>query len=55
VFDTVEGPHKTVAQVARERNQHPAETMIELALEKDLDCFFLMPVATRTRTSRSRS
>src|SRR4051812_25566562 len=45
VFDTVEGPHKTVAQVARERNQHPAETMIELALEKDLDFFFLQPVA----------
>ncbi len=45
VFDTVEGPHRSVAEVARERNQHPAETMIELALEKDLDLFFLMPVA----------
>src|SRR5688572_3501462 len=45
VFDTIEGPHKTVAQVARERNQHPAETMIELALEKNLDFFFLQPVA----------
>jgi N-acyl-D-aspartate/D-glutamate deacylase len=45
VFDTVEGPHRTVADVARERGQHPAETMIELALEKNLDFFFLMPVA----------
>jgi len=45
VFDTVEGPHRSVAEVARERNQHPAETMIELALAKDLDLFFLMPVA----------
>ncbi|HKA43867.1 MAG TPA: amidohydrolase family protein [Burkholderiales bacterium] len=45
VFDTVEGPHRSVAEVARERNQHPAETMIELALEKDLDLFFLQPVA----------
>jgi N-acyl-D-aspartate/D-glutamate deacylase len=45
VFDTVEGPHRSVAEVARERKQHPAETMIELALEKDLDLFFLMPVA----------
>ena len=45
VFDTVEGPHRSVAEVARERNQHPAETMIDLALEKDLDLFFLMPVA----------
>ena len=45
VFDTVEGPHRSVAEVARSRNQHPAETMIELALAKDLDLFFLMPVA----------
>jgi N-acyl-D-aspartate/D-glutamate deacylase len=45
VFDTVEGPHRSVAEVARERGQHPAETMIELALEKDLDLFFLQPVA----------
>jgi N-acyl-D-aspartate/D-glutamate deacylase len=45
VFDTVEGPHRSVAEVARERNQHPAQTMIELALEKDLDLFFLQPVA----------
>ncbi len=45
VFDTVEGPHRTVAEVARERGTHPAETMIDLALEKDLDLFFLQPVA----------
>jgi N-acyl-D-aspartate/D-glutamate deacylase len=45
VFDTVAGPHRSVAEVARSRNQHPAECMIELALEKDFDLFFLMPVA----------
>jgi N-acyl-D-aspartate/D-glutamate deacylase len=45
VFETVEGPHRTVAEVARERGQHPAETMIDLALAKDLDLFFLQPVA----------
>ncbi|MGH7309757.1 MAG: N-acyl-D-amino-acid deacylase family protein [Candidatus Rokuibacteriota bacterium] len=45
VFDTVYGPHRSVADVARERGQHPAQTMIELALEKDLDLFFLQPVA----------
>jgi N-acyl-D-aspartate/D-glutamate deacylase len=45
VFDSVEGPHRTVAQVARERAQHPVETMIDLALEKNLDFFFLMPVS----------
>ena len=45
VLDKVEGPHRSVAEVARERKQHPCETMIELALEKDLDQFFLQPVA----------
>ena len=45
VFDTVPGPHRSVAQVARERGQHPAETMIDLALEKNLDLFFLQPIA----------
>ena len=45
VLDTVEGPHRSVAEVARERGQHPAEAMIELALAKDLNQFFLQPVA----------
>src|SRR3989442_650002 len=45
VFDTVEGPHRSVAEVAAERGVHPAQAMIDLALEKDLDLFFLMPVA----------
>src|SRR5213593_2844691 len=45
VFDSVEGPHRTVAEAARERGQHPAETMIDLALARDLDLFFLQPVA----------
>jgi len=45
VFDTVMGPHRTVAQIARERGQHPAETLIDLALEKDLERFFLQPLA----------
>ena len=45
VFDTVQGPHRTVAEVARERGQHPVETMIDLALETDLERFFLQPLA----------
>jgi N-acyl-D-aspartate/D-glutamate deacylase len=44
VFDTVTGPHKSVADVARERGCHPAEAMIDLALERDLDRFFLQVV-----------
>jgi N-acyl-D-aspartate/D-glutamate deacylase len=45
VLDTVEGPHRSVAEVARERGQHPVETMIDLALQTDLNQFFLQPIA----------
>jgi N-acyl-D-aspartate/D-glutamate deacylase len=45
VYDRVEGPHRTVADVARERGVDPAAAMIELALERDLDRFFVHPVA----------
>ncbi|MFN0070210.1 MAG: N-acyl-D-amino-acid deacylase family protein [Chloroflexota bacterium] len=45
VLDNVEGPHRSVAEVARERGQHPVETMIELAVETDLNQFFLQPIA----------
>jgi N-acyl-D-amino-acid deacylase len=45
VFDAVEGPHRSVAEVASERGVDPVEAMIDLALEKDLDRFFLQPIA----------
>ena len=45
VYDTVEGPHRTVAEIARERGVDPAEAMIDLALERDLERFFVHPVA----------
>jgi N-acyl-D-amino-acid deacylase len=45
LFDTVEGPHRTVAEIARERGVDPAAAMIDLALERDLDRFFIHPVA----------
>ena len=45
VYDSVEGPHRTVAEIARERGVDPAEAMIDLALEKDLERFFVHPVA----------
>jgi N-acyl-D-amino-acid deacylase len=45
VFDTVEGPHPSIAEIARQRRCQPLDAMIDLALEKDLDRFFLMPVA----------
>jgi len=49
VFDTVEGPHRTINEVARERGQHPAETMIDLALESHMERFFLQPVANENQ------
>ena len=45
VMDTAEGPHRSVAEVARERGVDPVEAMIGLALEKDLERFFLQPIA----------
>jgi N-acyl-D-aspartate/D-glutamate deacylase len=45
VYDTVAGPHRTVAEVARERGVDPAAAMIDLALESDFERFFVHPVA----------
>jgi len=38
-----------VAEIARERGQHPAEVMIDLALEKNLELFFLQPIANENQ------
>ena len=45
LYDDVAGPHRTVAEIARERGVDPAEAMIDLALERDLERFFIHPVA----------
>jgi N-acyl-D-amino-acid deacylase len=45
VMDAPIGPYRSVAEVARERGVDPVEAMIDLALEKDLDRFFLQPIA----------
>jgi N-acyl-D-amino-acid deacylase len=49
VMDTAEGPHRSVAAVARERGSDPVEAIIDLALEKDLDRFFLQPIANENQ------
>ena len=48
-MDTVEGPHRSVAEIARERGVDPVEAMIDLALEKDLERFFLQPIANENQ------
>ncbi len=45
VMDTPEGPHRSVAEVARQRGCDPVEAMIDLALERDMEVFFLQPIA----------
>ena len=39
------GPHRSIAQIAGERGCDPVEAMIDLALERELRCFFLQPIA----------
>jgi N-acyl-D-aspartate/D-glutamate deacylase len=45
IMDNVHGPHRSVADVARERHCDPVEAMIDLALERDFDAFFFQPIA----------
>jgi N-acyl-D-aspartate/D-glutamate deacylase len=44
VMDSPLPPNPTVAELAAKRGMHPAECMIELALENDFKQFFLQPV-----------
>lgn len=39
------GPHRSIASIARERDVDPVEAMIQLALERDLHCFFVQPLS----------
>jgi N-acyl-D-aspartate/D-glutamate deacylase len=39
------GPHRSIAEIARERGVDPVAAVIDLALERDLDRFFLQPIA----------
>ncbi len=45
LMNTVEGPHPSMAEVARQRGVSPVEAMIDLALEHDFKVFFRQPIA----------
>jgi N-acyl-D-aspartate/D-glutamate deacylase len=45
LMDNVHGPHRSMAEVARERGCDPVEAMIDVALERDFDAFFFQPIA----------
>jgi N-acyl-D-aspartate/D-glutamate deacylase len=49
VMETPDGPHRSIAEVARERGCDAVEAMIDLALEKDMEVFFLHPVANENQ------
>jgi N-acyl-D-aspartate/D-glutamate deacylase len=38
------GPHRSIAEIARERKVGAVEAIIDLAVERDLRCFFVQPL-----------
>jgi len=43
------GPHKSMAELARQKNTHPVELMIDMALERDLKFFMMQPIANENQ------
>ncbi len=46
----MQGPHKSMAELARQKNTHPVELMIDMALEHDMKFFMMQPVANESQT-----
>jgi len=44
-MDRIRLPHRSLAEIAAERGVHPAEAMIDIAVEHDLKAFFRQPIA----------
>lgn len=49
VLDKMQGPHISMADLARQRNTHPVELMIDLALERDMKFFMIQPIANENQ------
>jgi N-acyl-D-aspartate/D-glutamate deacylase len=45
----MKGPYKSMAELARQRNTHPVELMIDMALERDMKFFMTQPVANENQ------
>src|SRR5205085_8897919 len=45
VLDDVHGTHRSVVDMARQRNCDPVELMMDLAVERDMNVFFFHPIA----------
>jgi N-acyl-D-aspartate/D-glutamate deacylase len=39
------GPYKSMAELARQKNTHPVDLMIDMALERDMKFFMIQPIA----------
>ena len=46
----MQGPHKSMADLARMKNTHPVELMIDMALERDMKFFMVQPIANENQT-----
>ena len=44
VMDSIEGPNKTIAELAEESGKDPVDVMIDVALEKNMKAFFRQPL-----------
>ena len=42
-------PRKSMAELARQRNTHPVELMIDMALERDMKFFMIQPIANENQ------
>jgi N-acyl-D-aspartate/D-glutamate deacylase len=49
VMDRIQRPHRSVADVAKQRGTQPIEAMIDLSLEHDLKLFFRQPLANENQ------
>jgi N-acyl-D-aspartate/D-glutamate deacylase len=43
-MDTIQGPNKSINEIAKERGMDPVDTIIELALENNMKAFFRQPL-----------
>ena len=43
------GPHRSIAEIAHERKVGAVEAIIDLAVERDLRCFFVQPLANENQ------
>jgi len=44
------GPHKSMADLARQKNTHPVDLMIDMALERDMKFFMIQPIANESQS-----